>query len=115
MRPGVPMMIWLPRFSSEMFSWIAAPPTRRAHFRFSTLHPMDTAKSKLWRASSFVGDRTMAWDSRESKSIRFMIPIMKAAVLPVPDCACATTFRPWIMGTIALRWIVLGLSKPATA
>jgi hypothetical protein len=33
------------------------------------------------------------------------------AVLPVPDCACATTSRPWVMGRIARCWIAEGFSK----
>lgn len=33
------------------------------------------------------------------------------AVLPVPDCACAITSRPWVMGKIARCWIAEGFSK----
>jgi hypothetical protein len=33
------------------------------------------------------------------------------AVLPVPDCACAITSRPWVMGRIARCWIAEGFSK----
>ena len=34
-------------------------------------------------------------------------------VLPVPDCACAMTSRPPVMGRIARCWMADGFSKPA--
>ena len=36
-------------------------------------------------------------------------------VLPVPDCACAMTSRPPVMGRIARCWMADGFSKPASA
>ena len=33
-------------------------------------------------------------------------------VLPVPDCACAMTSRPWVMGSTARCWMAEGFSKP---
>lgn len=33
-------------------------------------------------------------------------------VLPVPDCACAMTSRPWTMGSTARCWMADGFSKP---
>ncbi len=39
------------------------------------------------------------------------IEMEKVAVLPVPDCACAITSRPWIIGKSARCWIADGFSK----
>ena len=36
-------------------------------------------------------------------------------VLPVPDCACAITSRPPMMGRIARCWMADGFSKPTRA
>jgi hypothetical protein len=40
--------------------------------------------------------------------------IENVAVLPVPDCACAITSRPWVMGRIARCWMAEGFSKSVT-
>ncbi|MPD06850.1 hypothetical protein E2C01_102681 [Portunus trituberculatus] len=38
----------------------------------------------------------------------------KVAVLPVPDCACAMTSRPFTMGLMARCWMADGFSNPAS-
>jgi len=45
-------------------------------------------------------------------SILANAPIANVAVFPVPDCACAITSFPEIIGLIAFCWIGLGFSNP---
>ena len=52
------------------------------------------SSSATWMASSRVGARTSAWIWRLSVSIRSMIGMPKAAVLPVPVWAWPMTSRP---------------------
>ena len=66
---------------------------------------------EIWTASSRVGERMRAWVSREEVSMDCKTPMEKVAVLPVPDCACAITSRPLMMGTMALCWMADGFSK----
>ena len=76
------------------------------------IDPIDVITLAVWVLSSRVGDKhricvvLLVILSRESA------PIVKAAVLPVPDCACAITSRPFIKDVSDLRWIGLGFSNP---
>jgi len=53
-----------------------------------------------------------AWQSRLLKSMFCSRPMLKVAVLPVPDCACAIVSRIMISGLIARCWMADGFSKP---
>jgi hypothetical protein len=63
-------------------------------------------------ASSLVGARTNAWHCVLFGSISWRTPIENVAVLPVPDCACATVSVLLIRGSIPLCWIIDGFSNP---
>lgn len=49
--------------------------------------------------------------SRNVMSVDCSEAIENVAVLPVPDCACAMTSRPFTIGRIARCWIADGFSK----
>ena len=53
-------------------------------------------------------DRSMC----SARALQRRAPMVKVAVLPVPDCACAMVSRIIISGLIARCWIADGFSKP---
>jgi len=63
-------------------------------------------------ANSRVGFMMRTWISRVCVSRSCSDTIESIAVLPVPDCDCAITSRPWDIGTIARCWIAEGFSNP---
>ena len=58
--------------------------------------------AKVSKVLNLVGDRTSACVSLTFVSILCKMAIEKVAVFPVPDCACAITSLPLVMGLIAL-------------
>merc|ERR1719193_846923 len=40
-----------------------------------------------------------------AKRHHHLLELLKVAVFPVPDCACAITSKPLMQGTMALCWI----------
>ena len=63
-------------------------------------------------ASSRVGARISAWQSRLAMSMFWSRPMVKVAVFPVPDWAWAIVSRIMRSGLIARCWIADGFSKP---
>ena len=63
-------------------------------------------------ASSRVGERVSACVSLEVVLTVCNTPMENTAVFPVPDCDCAMTSRPWMMGLMARCWMAEGRSNP---
>ena len=66
-------------------------------------------------ASSRVGERTTACGPFPEMSIRSKIGMPKAAVLPVPVCACPIRSFPVSAVGIAAFWMGVGSSKPISS
>eukprot|EP00958_Prasinococcus_capsulatus_P024517 scaffold3836_cov417-Prasinococcus_capsulatus_cf.AAC.19 len=63
-------------------------------------------------ASSRVGDRHKHCTSRVWMSTVWQMDRAIIDDLPVPDCACAITSRPLMIGMTARCWMAEGFSKP---
>ncbi len=66
--------------------------------------------SATWIASSRVGASTSACGALWRMSMRARIGSAKAAVLPVPVCACPSTSRLAISSGMVAAWIGDGVS-----
>ena len=71
--------------------------------------------ASIWAHSSRVGVRMSARVVRRGLPIsRWRIGSTKAAVLPLPVAAQASTSRPASAGGIACSWIGVGRAKPSS-
>ncbi len=85
--PGVPTTIGAPVFRAFICLSIECPPTTARALRFMYF-PIRLMSSVTCSASSLVGAKIIAWGKRKLGSTACRIGIAKAAVFPVPVCAC---------------------------
>lgn len=97
-RPGVATTIWGRRFSASICLPMGCPPYRHTSRTPSWHTAMSRISSVICMASSRVGARMTACTSSLSRSMRSMMGMPKAMVLPVPVGALAITSFPASMG-----------------
>ena len=97
-RPGVATTIWGRRFSASICLPMGCPPYRHTSRTPSWHTAMSRISSVICMASSRVGARITACTSSLSRSMRSMMGMPKAMVLPVPVGALAITSFPASMG-----------------
>mmetsp|Transcript_679 Transcript_679/g.2289 ORF Transcript_679/g.2289 Transcript_679/m.2289 type:complete len:280 (+) Transcript_679:311-1150(+) len=111
-RPGVAMTIWQPLRMSRSCIPLGAPPYTQV-LRMFEARPNLSASSLIWHASSRVGASTSTVGPIRGSlrvALMCMIPgIRKAAVLPEPVLAIATTSRFCMHTGQAWDWIGVGV------
>ena len=102
-RPGVPIIIWAPPFKERICFTMSCPPYTGSTFTPCMYLARLRTSSATWIASSLVGQRTIACVFLLWGSTFINRGIPKAAVLPVPVCACPITSTPSITTGMALH------------
>ena len=111
-RPGVATTIWGRRFRALICLPMGWPPYRHTSRTPSWHTAIWRISSVICMASSRVGARITAWTSSLSGSMRSMMGMPKAMVLPVPVGALAMTSFPSSMGGMHPAWTGVLISYP---